>query len=209
MHQKDSGNCKATSFPDTQSSNNQRDLIRKYQTNTQIDFCCWSWQCCAGPNRPERKSSSTSPAENGSFESTKQNDTSGLSFKSPVQMNSGNPPILRNLQDRFMRFQTQKNCEKRKVEVKNRRRARKALRMISFILGAFVASWTPYHVIIIVKGFCDVPEKDYTCINSHLYNFAYYMCYFNSPLNPFCYAMANITFRRAFFRILKGDFRVK
>lgn len=89
-------------------------------------------------------------------------------------------------------------------------RARKALRTITLILGAFVACWTPYHVIILVKGLCDRSmEKGgiYSCVNDHLYNFSYWLCYLNSPINPFCYALANAQFKKTFLRILRLDIR--
>ncbi|KAG5878081.1 hypothetical protein JTB14_021528 [Gonioctena quinquepunctata] len=87
---------------------------------------------------------------------------------------------------------------------KSENRARKALRTISFILGAFVICWTPYHIFALVEGFCTEPP----CINGHIYMFSYFLCYANSPLNPFCYALANQQFKKTFTRILKGDFHM-
>ncbi|KAF5405919.1 putative muscarinic acetylcholine receptor gar-2 [Paragonimus heterotremus] len=92
-------------------------------------------------------------------------------------------------------------------ESHNRRHARKALRTISFILGAFMICWIPYHIIMMIKGFCDDLSTQSSCVSHHLYNLTYWLCYMNSPINPFCYALSNTSFRRTFFRILKGNFQ--
>ena len=91
--------------------------------------------------------------------------------------------------------------EKRHVS-KSENRANKALKTISIIMGAFVACWTPYHILSLVASFCP------TCINGHVYMLAYFLCYTNSPINPICYAMANQQFKKTFMRLLKGDFHV-
>lgn len=88
---------------------------------------------------------------------------------------------------------------------KSENRARKALRTISFILGAFVLCWTPYHILALVAGFCTNPEG---CVNTHLFYFTYFLCYTNSPINPFCYALANAQFKRAFYKVLRCNFGV-
>lgn len=88
---------------------------------------------------------------------------------------------------------------------KSENRARKAFRTISFILGAFVVCWTPYHILALVEGFCQDPP----CTNEHLYMFTYFLCYANSPLNPFCYALANQQFKKVFTRLLKLDFHMR
>lgn len=85
---------------------------------------------------------------------------------------------------------------------KSENRARKAFRTISFILGAFVICWTPYHIFALVEGFCTKPSG---CTNEYLYLFSYFLCYANSPMNPFCYALANQQFKKTFTRILRGD----
>jgi len=101
-------------------------------------------------------------------------------------------------------------------------RARKSLRTITLILGAFVFCWTPWHILLyslplpvpsltpwhilsLVIGFCAGSES---CgVPSVLYDLSYWLCYLNSPINPFCYALANDQFKKAFVRILRLDWR--
>ncbi|XP_050430252.1 muscarinic acetylcholine receptor M1 [Adelges cooleyi] len=87
---------------------------------------------------------------------------------------------------------------------KSENRARKAFRTISFILGAFVACWTPYHILALIEGFCSKPP----CTNERLFLFSYFLCYANSPINPFCYALANHQFKKTLTRLMRGDFHI-
>ncbi|GFS13566.1 muscarinic acetylcholine receptor M4-like [Elysia marginata] len=98
-----------------------------------------------------------------------------------------------------VRSRNSRRRNRRERKSKSENRARKALRTISFILGAFVLCWTPYHVIILIYAIC------YSCVNGYLYKFSYWMCYLNSPINPFCYAFANAQFKRTFLRIMRFD----
>lgn len=59
---------------------------------------------------------------------------------------------------------------------KSENRARKALRTISFILGAFIICWTPYHILALWEGFCGSSGP---CVNRHIFYFTYFLCYAN------------------------------
>ena len=111
--------------------------------------------------------------------------------------NSGNGvPVLKKLGKKI-------RLRRKKDKIKTENRAKKALRTISFILGAFVTCWTPYHIIAILASFKPA------WVNIHLYMISYFLCYLNSPVNPFCYAAANQQFKNAFKRIMTGDLSLK
>ena len=65
---------------------------------------------------------------------------------------------------------------RKKEKIKTENRAKKALKTISLILGAFVTCWTPYHILAIVASFCP------SCINIHVYMLSYFLCYANRYL---------------------------
>ncbi|CAJ0943583.1 unnamed protein product, partial [Mesorhabditis belari] len=90
---------------------------------------------------------------------------------------------------------------KSRKQTKAEKRAHKAFRTITFIVGCFAILWSPYYVMATIYGFCKGE-----CIPSILYSLSYYMCYLNSSGNPFAYALANRQFRTAFTRMLKGNF---
>ncbi|XP_033110882.1 muscarinic acetylcholine receptor M3-like [Anneissia japonica] len=76
------------------------------------------------------------------------------------------------------------------------RSERKATRTLSFILGAFFLTWSPYCTVVIIKSWDNdsVPES--------IFNLSYWLCYINSTINPICYALANELFRNTFKKLL-------
>ncbi|XP_012136000.1 muscarinic acetylcholine receptor [Megachile rotundata] len=156
-------------------------------------------------NPPQNSSSSGSmvPTMSGTTVNEQEKDTRKQSKKESRSGEEGGSrrdfvkTIGKRLKNKTQRRDPLISRQKSRTE----NRARKAFRTISFILGAFVACWTPYHILALVEGFCSTPP----CTNEHLFMFSYFLCYANSPMNPFCYALANQQFKKTFTRILKGD----
>ncbi|XP_075254482.1 muscarinic acetylcholine receptor M2-like [Convolutriloba macropyga] len=81
--------------------------------------------------------------------------------------------------------------------VKKQSNDKKAMRTLTFLLGAFILCWTPWNIAEVVNGIWGSET-----VNNHLYQFTWFLTYFNSALNPLCYAFANTLFKDTFIRIL-------
>ena len=97
--------------------------------------------------------------------------------------------------------------EQHQQQIRCDNRTRKALRTITIILGAFACCFIPWHVLSLIIGFaCGDPTVP-CVVPPTLYDISYWLCYLNSPINPFCYAFANQQFKKTFIRILRLDWR--
>ncbi|XP_036212704.2 muscarinic acetylcholine receptor gar-2 isoform X2 [Bactrocera oleae] len=186
----------------TQATSSMDSTAPPPTSTAQIDnTICTGYVSAAGISTTGGSSSSTSNTNNKPSSIKSQREASGEA----ASRNSSKRDFMHSIGKHFK--------SKKKIPLlvgggrqksKSENRARKAFRTISFILGCFVACWTPYHVLALVEGFCRNPP----CTNEHLYMFSYFLCYANSPMNPFCYALANQQFKKTFTRILKGDFHM-
>ncbi|KZC13215.1 Muscarinic acetylcholine receptor DM1 [Dufourea novaeangliae] len=94
---------------------------------------------------------------------------------------------------------TSDDADKKKKNLQDKKGERKAAKTLSAILLAFIITWTPYNILVLIKSItaCSwyIPQQ--------LWDFFYYLCYINSTVNPMCYALCNAAFRRTYVRILK------
>ena len=91
--------------------------------------------------------------------------------------------------------------KKKKKKSSEKKQDRKAAKTLSAILLAFIITWTPYNVMVLIKPLLNC-EEGTDCIPASLWNFGYYLCYINSTINPMLYALCNASFRRTYIRIL-------
>ncbi|XP_074533982.1 muscarinic acetylcholine receptor M4-like [Halichoeres trimaculatus] len=153
---------------------NQRGASRSPgETSEQVDMCL-SPQACPTRTAARPLADRDSKIENESSSATDLHRTASAAFSAC--------PSFRSQERRRRRVMA---------------RERRVTKTILAILLAFILTWTPYNVMSVVAAFCHV------CIPESLWTTGYWLCYVNSAINPGCYALCNVTFRKTFCSLLR------
>ncbi|KAI8771795.1 muscarinic acetylcholine receptor gar-3 [Biomphalaria glabrata] len=128
--------------------------------------------------------------------------TTQITYISTAQVPEDNVRVVQKAQ--FLPFDnraSKKQNAPRPLESNRASRERRVFMTLTYIIIAYLVCWVPFHFVF------DITSLDPEAVPSVVYDFAFWMTYVNSTINPFLYNFGNSEFKQAFKKIVSRQKR--